>query len=147
MTIAISAHGTLLQRATAAAPFTFVTIAEVGDIESPELSRNEFEALTQDRNIDAYVLGVLRRGNLNLKLNFIPTEATHDQTTNGLLKAMITEPPPIDGYKMIFPGGITWIMSGMCKSFKITAPVDGKLAADLSIRLTDKMYIAGVLVG
>ena len=146
MTIAISGHGTLIQRATAALPFTFTTIAEVGDITAPGLTRNDFEALTQDRNIDAYILGVLRRNPLTIAINYLPSDATHDHLT-GLAKAIITEPPPIDGYKMIFPGGIAWIMSGQCKGFEPKAPVDGKLVADVTIRLSDRMYLGGVLVG
>jgi hypothetical protein len=146
MTIAISGHGTLIARATAALPFTFVNIAEVGDITAPGLNRNDFEALTQDRNIDAYILGILRRNPLQLALNFLPTDASHDHIT-GLLKAIITEPPPIDGYRMTLPGGIAWVMSGQCKGFDIKAPVDGKLAADVTIRLSDRMWLGGVLVG
>jgi hypothetical protein len=146
MTIAISGHGTLIARAPAATPFTYTNIAEVGDIASPGLNRNDFEALTQDRNIDAYILGILRRNPLQLALNFLPSDPTHDHLT-GLIKAHVTEPPPIDGYKMTFPGGIAWIMSGQVKGIDIKAPVDGKLAADVVIRLSDRMYIGGLLVG
>jgi hypothetical protein len=146
MTIAISGHGTLLARATAALPFTYTNIAEVGDIAAPGLNRNDFEALTQDRNIDAYILGVLRRNPLQLAINYLPSDGTHDHLT-GMMKALITEPVPIDGWKLTFPGGIVWIMSGQIKGFDITAPVDGKLAADVTIRLSDRMYLGGVLVG
>lgn len=146
MTIALSGHGTLLQRALAATPFTYVTIAEVGDITAPGLTRNDFEALTQDRNIDAYILGVLRREPLQIAINYLPADASHDHLT-GLTKAIITEPPPMDGYKIIFPGAIAWIMSGQCKAFQPKAPVDGKLVADVTIRLSGQMYLGGVLVG
>ena len=146
MTIAISGHGTLLARAPVATPFTFTNIAEVGDITAPGLNRNEFEALTQDRNIDAYVLGILRRELLTIQVNFLPSDATHDHLT-GLIKSNITEPPPTEGFRMTFPGGIAWIMSGQVKGFSINAPVDGKLSATVQIRLSDRMYLGGVLIG
>lgn len=146
MTLAISAHGTLLARAPAATPTTFTTIAEVGDITAPGLNRNDFEAITQDRNIDAYILGILRRDPLQISVNFLPSDPTHDHLT-GLIKAHVTEPPPVDGYKMTLVGGIIWIMSGQVKGIAIKAPVDGKLAADITIRLSGVMSIGGVTIG
>lgn len=146
MTLAISSHGTLVARAPSATPTIFTTIAELGDIMPPELSRKEFEATTQNINIDAYVLGVLRRGAMTIPLNFIPTDATQDHIT-GLLKAMITEPPPVDGYRTTFPDGTVWVCSGQVQAFKPKAPVDGKLEADITIRFSGKMTINGIIVG
>lgn len=137
----LSSHGTLLARAPLATPGVFTTIAELGDITPPGLMRNEFEAISQQDNIDSYVLGVLRRGAFTVPLNFIPTEATHDHLT-GLIKAMITEPPPIEGYRLTYMStGILWILSGQVKEVAPKAPVDGKLSADVTIRFSGKMLI------
>lgn len=146
MSIAISGHGTLVARALAATPTVFNNIAEMQDVTPPTLSRNEFDATTQDRNIDAYVLGVLRRGPFTMSLNFLGTDSTHDHLT-GLMKAMITEPPPIDGYRITFPDGVVWVMSGQVQSISPKAPVDGKLSADVTIRPSGKMTIGDVVVG
>src|SRR5262249_19574806 len=128
MTLAISGHNALVYRAPASTPSTFTAIAEVGDIQAPGLSRNEFEALTQDKTIDAYVLGVLRRQPMVLSLNFLPGDGTHDHLT-GLISALIQEPPPVEGYKLTAPpgsGGPIWIMSGQVKGVdNIKYPVDG----------------------
>lgn len=147
MTLALSSHGTLFARAPAATPSTFTTIAELGDLNLPELMRNEFEATVHNRNIDDYVLGILRRGALSFPINFLPTDGTHDHLT-GLYKALITEPPPVDGYRTTFMStGLVWIMSGQVKGIAPKAPVDGKLSADVTIRFSGYMYIGGVLVG
>lgn len=146
MTLAISGHGTLVARAKSATPTVFENIAEMGDVTPPTLSRNEFDATTQDRNIDAYVLGVLRRSSFTMALNFLATDATHDHLT-GLVHAMITEPPPVDGYRITFPDGVVWVMSGQVQSIAPKAPVDGKMSADVTIRPTGKMTIGGVVVG
>ena len=140
MTLAISSHGTLVLRAPAATPAVFTAIAELGDVTPPELSRNEFDATTQDKNIDSYVLGVLRRGAMTLSLNFLGTDASHDHLT-GLIKAHTTEPPPVDGYKITFPDGLVWVASGQCKGVSLKAPVDGKMSADVTIRFSGKMLI------
>jgi len=146
MSIAISGHGTLVARALSATPTVFTNIAEMQDVTPPQLSRNEFDATTQDRNIDAYVLGVLRRSAFTMSLNFLNTDGSHDHLT-GLMKAMITEPPPIDGYRITFPDGVVWVMSGQVQSISPKAPVDGKLSADVTIRPSGKMTIGGVVVG
>lgn len=144
MTIAISAHGTLVARAKAATPTVWETIAELGDITPPELSRNEFEALTQNINIDAYVLGALRRGLLTIPLNFLNMDTTYDHLT-GLYKAIIDN--SIDGYKVTYPDAVAWVMSGQVKSIAPKAPVDGKQSADVSIRVSGVMTIGGIIIG
>jgi hypothetical protein len=136
---ALSGHGTLIAR-------NGTTIAELGDITLPELSRNEFEALTQSENIDSYILGVLRRGPVTVKMNFIPTNATHDHLT-GLANAIITN--SMDGYTFTVPTTPPWIWiaSGQVQKMTDVAPVDGKLESDVTIRLSGKFYINGVLIG
>lgn len=146
MTLAISGHGTKISRAAAATPTVFTEIAEIGDLDLPELSRNIFDATTQNRNIDAKVLGVLRRSELTIALNFLPTDATHDHLT-GLYAAIITEPPPVDGYKFTFPTGTVWVMSGQIAKIAPKAPVDGKLSADVTFAFSGPFTINGLVYG
>lgn len=145
MTIAISSHATLVEvQATPGSAFT--TIAELGDITPPEMMRNEFDATTQNINIDAYVLGVLRRGQLSVPINFLPTNATHDHLT-GLYALLIAN--TITGYRITFPDAtsLKWVMSGQVQSIKPANPVDGKLSAVVTIRVSGLMTIGGVTVG
>ena len=144
----LSGHGAIIQRAPVATPSTFTTIAEVGDIQMPGLDHNEFDALQHNENIDSWVLGVLRRDLFTIRLNFLPSNATHDHLT-GLIKACITNPAPLDGFKMIFPDLVnTWVASGYVKNINnITLPVDGLSTADVGIRFSGRMVINNVLIG
>lgn len=145
MTTPLSSHHTIVSRqSTPGGPFT--EIAELGDLTLPELTRNEFDASVHNRNIDSYVLGILRRGAMTFPLHFIPTDPTMDHLT-GLYKALVTEPPPIDGYKITFPDATEWILSGQVKGITPTAPVDGKLAANVTLRFSGLMKIGGVTIG
>jgi hypothetical protein len=148
MTLPLSGHGAHIYRAPIATPSTFTEIAEVGDISLPSFDHNEFDATSHNRNIDAYVLGVLRRELFTIKLNFLPSDPTHDHLT-GLLKASFTNPVPMDGFKIVFPDLVNnWIASGQVKSVKnIVLPVDGLSTADVEIRFSDRMVVNGVLVG
>jgi hypothetical protein len=148
MTLPLSGHGAIIARAPSATPTTFTAIAEVGDIQLPGLDHNEFGADAHTRNIDAYVMGILRRDLFTIKLNFLPSDPTHDHLT-GLLKASTTNPVPTDGFKMTFPDGVNiWIASGQVKSVNnIVLPVDGLSTADVGIRFSGVMTINGVVIG
>jgi hypothetical protein len=148
MTLPLSGHGAHIYRAPAATPSTYTEIAEVGDITLPGLDHNEFDATSHNRNIDAYVMGVLRRDLFTIKVNFLPTDPTHDHLT-GLIKACTTNPVPTDGFKIIFPDlTTTWVASGQVKQVNnIVLPVDGLSTADLGIRFSGQMTINGVVIG
>lgn len=147
-TLPLSGHGAKIYRAPIATPSTFTEISEVADITLPGFDHNEFDATTHNRNIDAYVMGVLRRELFTIKMNFLPLDTTHDHLT-GLLKACFTNPVPMDGFKILYPDGVTfWQASGQVKSVSnIVLPVDGLSTADVGIRFSGKMNVNGTLVG
>lgn len=140
---ALSGHGTLVSYQQTPGG-VFVDIAEQGDITPPEMSRNEFDATTQNENIDSWVLGVLKRGAFTTPLNFLPSDATHDHLT-GVYHLLIAN--VMTGWKMTFPEGTEWIFSGQVKGISPKAPVDGKLSADVTIRFSGLMIIDGVIIG
>lgn len=140
---ALSGHGMIISRkAGGAGPF--VDIAELGDVTPPELSRNEFDATTQAEDIDSYVLGVLRRGAVTFPMNFIPSNATHDHLT-GLYNGIIDK--TMDGWQFAHAdSGFAMIASGQVQKVTVKAPVDGKLSADVTVRLSGGFTINGVVV-
>lgn len=144
MTLAISSHGTLVAvQLTPGGAFT--DIAEQGDITPPEMMRNEFDATTQEKDIDSYVLGVLRRGAFTQPLNFLPDNNTHDHLT-GVYK-LLTE-NTVTGWRITYPDTTQWIMSGQVQALTPGAPVDGKLSLDMTLRFSGAMQIGkpGALV-
>lgn len=149
MTLARTSHGTIVAMQLVPGG-AFTDIAELGDLNLPELSRNEFDASVQNRNIDDYVLGIPRRSALTVPLNFLPANGTHDHLT-GVYYHHINN--IITGYKITIPAvaggdaGIVWIMSGQVKGIKPTAPVDGKLTAEVTLRFSGLYSIGGVSVG
>lgn len=146
-TTALSSHGTIwaIQETPGGA---FIDVAQVGDLMPPETSRKEFDASVHGKNIDQYVLGILRRGAMTVPLNIILDNGTHDHLT-GLYKLQIDN--TITGHRVRFPisngGTLDWILSGQVQAIKPKAPVDGKLEADVTIRFSGFMSIGGVLIG
>jgi hypothetical protein len=139
-----SGHGALIAWQPSGSG-AFVTIAELRDLTTPGLSRNEFDATTQNVDIDTYVLGVLRREALAFSMNFIESgEPTHDHVT-GIQKSIIDN--MTTGWRYSFPNGLQWIMSGAVQAIKMTDPVDGLQSADVTIRMSGVMSIAGQVIG
>jgi hypothetical protein len=132
---AISAHGTMVARQPlGAGPFT--DIAELRDISGPELQRNSIETLAHNDNIDHYAVGVRRRGEMTFTLGFVPSLGTHDHLT-GLTKAW--DDGSRDIYRISYPDGSIWMLSGYVTNIGPSMPVDDGLEADVTIRPTGPM--------
>ena len=144
MALGISAHGTVIARAPQATPTVFEDIGEILDITLPELSRNPIDISTHNDDIDEFVMGILRRGELRWRINFVASDPSHDHLT-GLYQSIIDHSK--DGWRVTFPDGDIWVMSGGVSNVGKVAPVDGALQADVSIRPSGKMTINGVVIG
>jgi hypothetical protein len=153
MTTPLASHGTLVayQQAPGGVPAaTFTTLAEQGDITFPFMSRNVFDATTQTRQIDSKILGVIRRAPMMIKVNYIPNDSTHDAIT-GI--HYIFKNNYSTGWQLtipILPAPTTsvWVGTGQIKDFaNLVAPVDGKLALDMSVEWSGIMTIDGVQFG
>jgi hypothetical protein len=95
--------------------------------------------------MDIYVVSTLqRRQALNMTVNMLPSDPTHDHVT-GLINARITG--SFDGYKFSHAAsGLLWIASGQVTKVSPKTPQEGLLQLDLTIRLSGGMWINGVLV-
>lgn len=125
---AISAHGTIVKRNGTA-------IAELRDITPPPLSRKPIETTMHNSDDDSYVVGIRRKGELQMSLGFLPSgEASHNALT-GLMKAWADGSK--DRYDIEYPDGAIWIFSGFVTNISPKAPVDDGLVADVSIRPTN----------
>lgn len=151
MTITASSHGIILSRALAATPTVFTEIAELDSVALPEIFRNEFDGTVQNRNIDSYALGVIRRKAVQIGLNWLEKDASHDHLT-GLYAAIINN--TIDGYKFSTNAGadpqfstLIWIASGQVQSLAPKTPTDGKAGLMATLRFSGVMTINGVVIG
>ena len=115
----------------------FVNIAEVKNIVLPAMMRKTFDTTTHSRGIDSYVMGSLRRSKLSFGVNFIPNNITHDHLT-GMYRYLIHN---IKTNFRVHVGGLIYTVKGRVQSIAPIAPMDGLLAAEISIRLSGPMSI------
>lgn len=144
MSDGMSAQGTLIARSfdpnwphlnPVGGSVDFIEIAELRDITAPNLTRNEIELTNHNASDDDYIVGIRRHGTMTFNVNFVPTDPTHDHV-DGLQQAWFDGTRDI--YRLTFPDGTAWLFSGFVTGFAPTAPVDDRLAADVTIRPTGK---------
>ena len=135
----LSSHGTLLSvELTPGGAFT--EVGELGDLTPPGLMRNEFDASTQNVDIDSWITGILRREPVTAPVFFNRNNASHA----GLRALLIAN--TLTGFKVDKPDGDEWVGSGFVRQITDAAPVDGIQAATLTVRLSGPFYLNGVLV-
>lgn len=135
---AIFAQGTLLKLGDAATPTEgFTTIAEVTDLGGPSLALETADATSHDSTGGwrEKIGALLNGGEVTFSINYIPTNATHDNTT-GLIKDMRSR--TLRNFQLVFPdsGSTTWSFAALLTAFEPGEPIDEKLTADVTLEIS-----------
>jgi predicted secreted protein len=130
---AIKAHGTLLKRAG-------TTIAEVRTISGPSLSVDVDDVTSHD-STDGWeetIATILRSGEVTFDINYVPTAATHKNTSGGLLYDFANR--SVQTWTLVFPdtGATTWTFSAFVTKFQPIADPKSALRASVSLKITGK---------
>jgi len=130
MSDGIAAYGTILAIEGSA-------IAEVNSLSGPGLSLDPIE-ITHHESPDAwkeFVGGLLDAGEIPLDVNFIPTATTHTANASGsLLYTMISRAAA--AFTLTWPDSTAWSFDALVTAFEPSAPVDDKLGASVTLKLT-----------
>jgi len=129
---AIPTMGTTLQ-------LNNVPIGQVMDITGPQLSTDTDEITNHSSpdNTEEFIATIKRTGEVTFPLVFNPEATAH--------AALFTawEDRTLDDYIMTYPdetgtasAGASWDFTAYCTGFSMSAPVDGHLAADITLRVT-----------
>lgn len=140
----ISAFGTLLKIGDGGSPTeTFTTIAEVTSIGGPGLSLDTIEITNHSSpgGWREFIGGLLNAGEVSLDINYDPVGATHNATT-GLIADMVAR--TLRHFQLVFPdtGSTTWSFTALVTLFEPSEPVDDKLAASVTLKLTGQPTLA-----
>lgn len=138
MTDAISSFGTFLKKGDGGSPTeTFATIAELGDIDGPDMSLATEETTHHGSTggWDEFVGTILSGGEVSFPINFLPSNATHDRTS-GLQADMVNRTKR--NFQVVYPdpGGNGYQFAALVTGFKPKAPVKGKLSADIKLKIS-----------
>jgi len=137
----LDAFGIALKRGDGATPTeTFTTLAHVTNVGGPEIERETYDVTAHD-SVDGwreFIGGLKDGGEVSIEVNYDPR--VHDD-----LVADFEDTAPRN-YKITFPGTLgEWAVKLILTGFSQEAPVDGKLAAELTFKVSGKPAItAGV---
>lgn len=136
----IDAFGIELQRSDMEETPAFTAIGSVTNVSGPEIERETYDVTAHD-SVDGwreFIGGLKDGGEVSIELNYDPR--IHDTLVEDFED---TEPRD---YKMVFPGGMgTWELKLILTGFSQEAPVDDKLSAELTFKVSGKPNItAGV---
>jgi tail tube protein len=140
-TAAIPGYGTLLKMGDGGGPETFNTVVEVTELNLPEYTLKTEDATSHDSGGWTEVIGtLLDGGEISGKINWRATNATHDETT-GVLSALVGRIKK--NWKMVLPGSIkTFAFAALVTKFKGLAPVDGKLEAEFTLKISGAVTVS-----
>lgn len=143
MTSAIAAWGTLLKIGDGEVSETFTTVAEVMTGSGPELGQDTEDVTSHDSTNawEEHVGTILRSGEISMGLNYVPTGATHDAST-GLIADM--EARTVRNFQLVFAddSSTTWSFAALVTGFSPTWDADGKLGADVTLKVTGEPTLA-----
>lgn len=131
MSAALAAFGTLLKRAT-------VTIAEVTKLDLPNLKLDTVD-VTSHSSTGGWreFIGTIKDGGtFSVDINYVPITATHKNATGGLLADLSAGTAA--AYSIVLPDSpaSAWSFNALVTDFKASAPVDGKISATVTFKVT-----------
>lgn len=131
---AILGFGTTFAIGDGGSPEAFTALAEVLDVSAPSDSVDVIEVThqTSPGRTKEFIAGLNDPGECSFTINFIP--GAGDDTA---LQAIRT-PSTSTNFRITFPdtGSTTWTFAGFLTSYTPTAPVNDRMTADITIKLT-----------
>lgn len=120
----------------------FTAVAEIGDVEGPDMSK---EAIDMTHHASAgktreFASGLRDSGTLAFPINLLPGNATHDETTGLVAKY---EGDVLTNWKIAMADTDVTVYSfaGVLTGYSPKNPVDGKLSADIEIKISGPVTI------
>ncbi len=146
MANALGAFGTLLKRGDGGGSEAFTTIAEVTALSGPTLTRETIDvthhgSASQHRE---HIGSLKDSGDVSFSINWQPdlNSAAGHGVTNGLLKDY--KDATRRNFQVVWPdtSSTTFAFTGVITSLSPTAPIDGALTADVTIKVVAEPTLA-----
>lgn len=119
-----AAYGTLLKRSG-------TTLAEVTNLSGPSMNVDPLEMTSHDSSGNReFIGGLFDGGEVTAEVNFMPGNATHKQVIADLKARTIST------WSIVYPDASTYSFSALVTGFEPSAPVDGKLSATITLKVT-----------
>jgi predicted secreted protein len=134
--LALLGKGALLKMA-ATDGTTFATIAELRSVPFPQLVGSRLDVTTHDTSgfVRQYVAGLDDLPAIRFQINWLPANATHDETT-GLLS--VQRDKSIRNWKLQLPAAVTptkvFSFQAQITTFNPTVPIDNVMQVEIELQ-------------
>jgi hypothetical protein len=114
---------------------SYVPVAEVTMATPPQYSRDAIEAthMGSPNAFREYIPGLLDAGEATIEINYVPA------AVDPILTAMRAG---LGQFRITYPNGTTYTFSGIITAYTPETPMDGKLAATITIKVSSIPVLA-----
>ena len=127
-------------------PETFATLAEVKDIDGPDISLDTEDITPHDAvgGWEEFVPTILRSGEVTFGLNFVPGNAQHGDFSGGLINLLKNRSRR--NFRLVLPTNpaYQWTFAAYVTGFSNSMPVGGVLGADVTLKVTGVLALEAV---
>ena len=139
-----ASFGTLLKLGDGATPENFTTIAQVGDINPPDIRNASLDVTNQSSPggvAQKIPDGITDMGNVSFPINWDPSAVTHNMTV-GLGSLVLSR--AIRNFQIVFPNvaATTWLIPAFVSRFHPTGAVRGIMSAEMELTITGQCTLA-----
>lgn len=129
---AMKSQGVRLQRGNGGSPETFTTIGEITDITGPGGAASEIDVTHLLSTAKEFVLGLADEGEVQLKLNMVPSDAQQTGLRNDRIAGTLRN------FKLILTdvGLETATFAAYVKTYSVAAGVDKKIELSITLRVS-----------
>lgn len=120
-------------------PSVFVELGEITSITPPNEQTDIIDA-THMASPDAtreYIMGLTDPGETSFEMNFVPGSVS-DELIRAVRATRAAAP-----CRITFPNGVTWSFSGLVTGYEPTAPVDDKMTATVTMKVSSSVTTGG----
>jgi len=120
-------------------PDNMVDIAEVTNITPPSFSLDQIDVthMASPNGTREFIPGLIDPGEASLDINFVPGNAS-DLRIQELLN-LTGSAVRSRQMRITFPNHVTWTFQGVVTGYEPTVPVDDKMAATITIKVTGQI--------
>jgi hypothetical protein len=132
-------YGSIFGIGDAASPEVFTALAEVSNITPPSDTVDTIDAthMASPNRTREFIQGLIDPGECSFDLNFIPGNSADDaiqawKAAGGRKNCRIT-----------FPNSVTWTFAALLTGYEPAVPVDDKMTATVTLKVTGSYVTAG----
>lgn len=120
----------------------YTTIAQVRDINGPNMSRDTVEVSSRDSTGQAkeYLAGMLENGEVTIDIVYDPDTQTHSASSAGGLATLLTA-GTLNNFRVSFADttATTATFAGLVTSFQPTMPLNGAQTASVTLKISGQI--------